>query len=332
MKFSVGDKMVIRRSGEEGYIVSIIDKQMAEVSVNGTVFPIYLDEIDHPYLRWFTQKNQAEKKRKLREQIPVEPMKERPRRTPSGIHFTFLPEFATVEMEERVQRLKLYIANDTAHKISIDYQVRLRSEVVFSYRGSVPGFTDLYLHYLSWEEMQEQPRFEWTVRAEDSPGMAAHTETIKIRPLKLFGYINDLLANNHPSFRHTLLTEFRPEAPKALVAAAPGPVPRIPQAVHAMAEIPRYEVDLHIEQLVADQRGLSNAEKLSIQLAELERYLRLAERNRQDKMIIIHGLGKGILRQEVHKVLRTKSFVEHIESGWQAGYGFGATLVYFRYP
>lgn len=331
MKFSVGDKMVIRRSGEEGYIVSIIDKQMAEVSVNGTVFPIYLDEIDHPYLRWFTQKNQEEKKRKLREQIPVEPLRERPHKAASGIHFTFLPEFAIVEMEERVQRLKLYIANETAHRVTADYQVRLGAEVLFSYRGTLQPFTDLYLHHLSWEQMQEQPRFEWTLRAEDAPAMAVHTEVVKIRPLKLFTAINELLATNSPTFRQTLLTEFRPEGKRTVPEAPVPPVPRTPQAIHSMHDIPRYEVDLHIEQLMPDLRGLSNVEKLSIQLAELERYLRLAERNRQDKMIIIHGLGKGVLRQEVHKVLRTTPFVGEIESGWQAGYGFGATLVRFRY-
>lgn len=331
MKFSVGDKMVIRRSGEEGYIVSLIDSQLAEVSVNGTTFPIYLDEIDHPYLRWFTQKNQEEKKRKLREQIPSEPMRERPVKTPSGIHFTFLPEFATIDMEERVQRLKLYIANETAHRVVVDYVVRLGEELCFTYKGLVQPFSDLYLHYMTWEELQEVPRFEWKLQAEDQPGMAVHKEQIKIRPVKLFAYINELLANNRPTFRITLLTEFSPGiAPTPIEGPVP-PVPAISRAVQSMSDIPRYEVDLHIEQLVPDVKGLSNSDKLAIQLAELNRFLRLAERHRQDKMIIIHGLGKGILRQEVHKVLRALPFIDEIESGWQAGYGFGATLARFRY-
>lgn len=331
MKFSVGDKMVIRRSGEEGYIVSLIDKQMAEVSVNGTIFPIYLDEIDHPYLRWFTQKNREEKTRKLKEQIPVEPVRERLQKIPSGVHFTFLPEFTVVEMEERVQRLKLYIANETAHKVAVTYVVRIGDTVIFSYRGTVQAFTDVYLHYLPWEQMQEGPRFEWSLRAEDSPGMAVQEETVKIRPVKLFAYINELLANNRPTFRHTLLTEFRPETKTHIPDVPVPPVPRTPQAIHSMQDIPRYEVDLHIEQLLPDVKGLSNLEKLSVQLAELERYLRLAERNRQDKMVVIHGLGKGVLRQEVQKLLQATPFVSEIESGWQAGYGFGATLVRFRY-
>ncbi|MGC4057482.1 MAG: Smr/MutS family protein [Chitinophagaceae bacterium] len=330
MKFSVGDKMVIRRSGEEGYIVSLLDGQMAEVSVNGTIFPIYLDEIDHPYLRWFTQKNQ-EKKKVLREQIPAEPLREQPAKVVSGIHFTFLPEFRIVDMEERVVQLKLYLANETAHRIRVTYEVRTAAEHLFSYTGILQPFTDLYLHHLSWETMQEAPRFSWDISPDDAPQLAPYREQLKIRPVKLFEYINELLASNSPTFRITLLRGF-----DVLKATTPRPqrdrpVPQLTRALRSVQDIPRYELDLHIEQLMPDTKGLSNTEMLDIQLAELKRYLRIALTNRQDRMLIVHGLGKGVLRQEVHKLLKTTEWVDRIEDGWQAGYGFGATLVHFKY-
>ncbi len=122
MKFSVGDKMLIKRTGEEGVIVSLIDKTMAEVQVGKTIFPIHIDEIDHPYLRWFTQKNKEEQKKKvLREQIPVEKLNEQKPKVASGIHLAFMPVFHIVEMEEQVERLKIFIVNHSHFSISFKY-------------------------------------------------------------------------------------------------------------------------------------------------------------------------------------------------------------------
>jgi dsDNA-specific endonuclease/ATPase MutS2 len=48
-------------------------------------------------------------------------------------------------------------------------------------------------------------------------------------------------------------------------------------------------------------------------------------------MVLIHGVGKGVLRSEVQRILKSNEFVHKLESGWQAGYGFGATIAYFKY-
>ena len=61
MKFSIGDNIVLKRTGEEGFVTAYIDKQMIEVEVGGTLFPVYIDDIDHPYLKWFTEKTKTSK-------------------------------------------------------------------------------------------------------------------------------------------------------------------------------------------------------------------------------------------------------------------------------
>ena len=61
MKFSIGDKIVLKRTDEEGIVVGFIGKDMLEVEVNGTHFPVYMDEVDHPYLKWFTEKSKQKK-------------------------------------------------------------------------------------------------------------------------------------------------------------------------------------------------------------------------------------------------------------------------------
>jgi hypothetical protein len=332
MKFSVGDKMLIKKTGEEGYVVSLIDKELIEVSVEGTIFPIYIDEIDHPYLRWFTQKNNDERKKKvLREQIPIEKLDEKKPKVASGIHLVFMPVFHIVEMEEQVERIKIFIINHSRYTVTFKYAVRLSERLLFSYQGLLQPFSDVYLHYIDWEYMQDIPRFEWQLEETLSSQYAIHQDVIKIKSSKLFEQISSLQASSTATFQYTLLQEFSIKEKVKEVFKLPSIIPHTPQKVRSIQDIPKYELDLHIEQLLADTKGLSNAEMVHIQLVALERYLDIAIKNRQDKMVVIHGVGKGVLRSEVHRILKENDFVKNIEAGWHAGYGFGATIVYFQY-
>lgn len=332
MKFSVGDKMLIKRTGEEGIIISLIDKTMAEVKVGKTIFPIHIDEIDHPYLRWFTQKNKDDQKKKvLREQIPVERLAEQKPKVASGIHLAFMPVFHLVEMEEQVERVKIFVINHSHFTISFQYQVRIQNDLLFSYQGIIQPFADVYLHYIEWEMMQQIPRFEWKLEESLSSQYAIHQDVLKIRSAKLFEHISSLQVNNSPTFQYTLIQEFGIKEKEQTPFKLPSLVPHTPKGIKSIHDIPKYEVDLHIEQLVEDRKGLSNSEILYIQLAELEKYLQIAIRNKQDRLVVIHGVGKGVLRNEVQKLLQANVFVGNIESGWQAGYGFGATIAYFKY-
>ena len=47
-------------------------------------------------------------------------------------------------------------------------------------------------------------------------------------------------------------------------------------------------------------------------------------------MIVIHGVGKGKLKDEVHKVLRQVPEIKSFTNEWMGGYGFGATEIHFK--
>ena len=76
---------------------------------------------------------------------------------------------------------------------------------------------------------------------------------------------------------------------------------------------------------------MSNADIMHTQLHTLEYYLSLAIKHRQERMVIIHGLGKGVLRAEVHKLLDRYAEIGRYTNEWHGQYGFGATEVYFHY-
>ena len=86
------------------------------------------------------------------------------------------------------------------------------------------------------------------------------------------------------------------------------------------------EVDLHLHELVKDERHLRDEEKLRYQLDYFERMLNTAIRDKKRKLIVIHGVGEGILREEVRKALQFYDMVRFDDAD-PFRYGQGATEV-----
>jgi len=89
------------------------------------------------------------------------------------------------------------------------------------------------------------------------------------------------------------------------------------------------EVDLHIEELVDDHRGWSNAEILMHQIEQFEKVLSKAYQIGTKKIVVIHGRGDGVLRHEIRRKLRDYDGVEVYDASYQK-YGQGATEILLR--
>ncbi len=95
---------------------------------------------------------------------------------------------------------------------------------------------------------------------------------------------------------------------------------------------PKMEVDLHIHQLVESTKGLGNFDMLNIQLETAKRQLEFAMQRRIQKVVFIHGVGEGILKEELHWLFRKYENVKYYDADYQK-YGLGATEVYiFQNP
>ncbi|RYF91406.1 MAG: hypothetical protein EOO03_01400, partial [Chitinophagaceae bacterium] len=66
------------------------------------------------------------------------------------------------------------------------------------------------------------------------------------------------------------------------------------------------------------------------QLNEFEKYYELAVAHRQPNLTVIHGVGEGKLRDEIHELLRLKKEVKSFVNQFHPLYGFGATEIYFK--
>ncbi len=90
---------------------------------------------------------------------------------------------------------------------------------------------------------------------------------------------------------------------------------------------PKMEVDLHIHQLTASTKGLSNFDMLNLQLEAAKRQLLFAIEKRIQKVVFIHGVGEGVLKEELYYLFRRYENITYYDADYQK-YGLGATEVY----
>ncbi|MDR3246881.1 MAG: DUF2027 domain-containing protein [Prevotellaceae bacterium] len=88
------------------------------------------------------------------------------------------------------------------------------------------------------------------------------------------------------------------------------------------------EVDLHINQLIDNASGMSNAEILEYQLSKFHEVMKANKSKRGQKIVFIHGKGEGVLRAAIEKELKTtyKNTGRFQDASFRE-YGFGATMV-----
>ena len=101
---------------------------------------------------------------------------------------------------------------------------------------------------------------------------------------------------------------------------APNPKPKERNA-------PKMEVDLHIHQLVKSTKNLGNFDMLNIQLETAKRQLDFAIQKRIQKVVFIHGVGEGILKEELYYLFKKYDNIKYYDADYQK-YGLGATEVY----
>ena len=124
------------------------------------------------------------------------------------------------------------------------------------------------------------------------------------------------------------INELSPISDKSLVE---GPIlnkdvqrkPRTHSKPHATDEL---EVDLHAEELSEHSYSMNNAQKLSMQLDHFQEALERAMKSHIKKIVFIHGVGNGVLRQSIRDILKRYDGVEFSDGSYQK-YGAGATEV-----
>ena len=339
MKFQIGDKVLVLHSNEEGEVVDIINNKMVMVDVRGVKFPAYIDQLDFPYFKRFSEKKiiQPSKQKKYIDQLKPEKNQPTAKQVVDGVWLMFLPKFEMDEFgDEVVESFKLYLLNHTSHGYDFSYKQYFFGEPEFELTNKVYGFKDFYLHDVPFEDLNDSPTFSFDFSLlTPEKNKAEHYEaSVKIKPKQLFDKIQEIKEKGEPSFSYLLFDEYpdRPyeeEVEVGILANAGYKVIDAKQARQHL-EPARSLLDLHIEKLVEDWQQMTPLEKLNIQLKTFEKYLDLAVVHHLPSMIVIHGIGSGKLKEEIHEILKYKRDVKSFVNQYDPRFGYGATEIYFK--
>ncbi len=140
--------------------------------------------------------------------------------------------------------------------------------------------------------------------------------------------IIDVIQEKENVEENTKLTQISPEEIKnALFQKENSNHPKLIKPKQ-QAEI--IEVDLHINELLDNISGLSNADMLQYQLEKFHEVLAENKTRKGQKIVFIHGKGEGVLRKEIEKLLKTQYKNYYFQDASFREYGFGATMVVIK--
>jgi len=339
MKYQLGDTVLILHSNEEAQVVDIMNDKMLMVDVKGVTFPVYMDQVDFPYFKRFTEKKLFPAKKD--KQFVDDVRKEKPsqeKKVVDGVWLTFLPVMDTDEFGDVVvEELKIHLINRTETPYNFVYKLHFFGKPDFELKNTVHPFEDFYLHDVDFADLNDSPSFEFDFSLlQLEKNKADHFETsVKLKPKQLFAKIEELKQKNQATFSQRLfenypdkLVEDRPELGRL---AAKGYKIYDASKGRQHLEPARSVIDLHIEKITDNWKRLSNYEILSLQLKTFEKYYHLAIAHHQHSLTVIHGVGEGVLRDEIHDILRLKKEVKSFVNQYHPNFGYGATEIFFQY-
>ena len=336
MKYEVGDKIVVNATNEDGKVVEIMSEKMVMIEVRGVKFPAYTDQIDFPYFKMFSQPKPVVKKNIYVDNIKREkPTKKQ--KVGDGVWLNFLPIYdKDIFEDDVVEKLKIYLINQNEEAYNFNYDLMFGGASSFSLKNTVEGLSDFYLHDVSFEDMGEGPKFEFefTLKEPNKKKAIAHEVFFKINGKKLFKKIEEIQEKSEASFMAELFTHYpeKLDDEKVDLSRLGSAGFRMYDATKIRENLPlaRTVVDLHIEKLTDFADTLSNFEMLSLQLDTFEKYYDLAVAHKQKSLVIIHGIGEGKLKDEIHDVLKMKKEVTSFVNQYHELYGYGATEIYLK--
>jgi len=342
MKFEVGDKVLVLHSNEEAEVVELINDKMVMVEIRGVKFPAYIDQLDFPYFKRFTEKkNPVQPKPKTYiDQIPAEKKdrkKQGEENLPEGrCSVRFLPVMDTDEFgDEVVETLKIYLVNQTRQPLKFQYKIFYNGKPDFTLDNELAAGKEFYLHDIAFASLNDSPvfSFDFTLARPDK-SKAPHLErNLKLKARQVFQRIEELQKKGDASFAYPLFDRYPDKLPEEEIPAPGSALKngiRIYEAGKHRQHLPppKYEVDLHIEKLEPDWQRLSNLEILTIQLREFEKWLDLAVAHHQHNLIVIHGVGTGKLKDEIHQILNSRREIKSYINQYDPRYGYGATEIF----
>ncbi|HRD81415.1 MAG TPA: Smr/MutS family protein [Saprospiraceae bacterium] len=341
MLYAKGTRVRLRHSAEQGVVTEILDKDLLMIRLDGEdmEIPVFAEDLENNWsektagvkAKVITSKSNSDTSTPAAF-IPAESQYAILKSV--GIQLAFDAESGGV--------FNMHLLNDTDREYIFHFQLITLHKKSPEIHGKLPAVSAVPVGNMLLDDLNDQPEIHIACSRITTGGLEPGMEKVlKIKAKQFFSKTLTAPILNRPVHLYKVFD--RDESPAAATeqedlktytrrkAAPPtrtGPRLR-PHEVEELAHfVP--EIDLHIEQLLPNAKKMSNGEIVKVQLAHFERFLDKALRVGAERVYIIHGVGKGKLRDIIATRLMQMDFVKTFNNDYHPRYGFGATEVILR--
>ncbi|MFV0591982.1 MAG: DUF2027 domain-containing protein [Draconibacterium sp.] len=253
-------------------------------------------------------------------------------------YFCFVPKDAKNPLAGEIE---VFLINDSNFKILFTYSYLTESDVKTVETGNLKSNSRLKIDSLTQEDLSSLPDFGFQIlRFKDAGNewFSPVAKRFKVNPVRFYkastfqqsayfkrpAMVLKITANPLQDNLDTITeAEFKQLIKEKSEVETP---------VKIQKKKPTDEVvfDLHINELLDQPEGLSKREMLEIQLEKVESEMNNAIRDRVKRIVFIHGVGQGVLKQEVANILNRKFRKYYYQDASFKEYGYGATMVILR--
>lgn len=273
--------------------------------------------------------------------------------TPEGEKLNVVIAFIPADIKSLTSTTwEAYLVNDSNYWLGFTWSVKERSSKEWTFGGAntvEPG-TQLFLKDINAEDLPSMDRLrfqcfaykqhkEFTIKKpydiEEkvdttkffklhcyAPGLYFEEDVLEIELIK----DDKAVHQRDDEGASKLIAELKA---KTLADSRP-PVRRVKKRNPEKDPLAPLVVDLHIEELVDNTRGMSAADILNRQVDEFRAVMDANRAHKGKKIVFIHGKGEGVLRNALLKELNHQYKGNEVQDASFREYGFGATQIIIR--
>lgn len=254
-------------------------------------------------------------------------------------YFCFVPKNTANALQGEIE---VFLLNDSNYKVLFTYSYLREDGVETVETGSVKSNSRVKIDSLTQEDLSSLPDFGFQLLYYKDAGnewFPPLVKQFKVNPVKF--YKESTFKANSYFKRNALVLKIasnrledeldkltRADFKKLVKEKSDRPAPKNkPARKRTQDEV---VIDLHITELLDNTEGLSNREMLEIQMEKVESEMNAAIKSHVKRIVFIHGVGQGVLKQEVASLLKRKFKKYYFQDASFKEYGYGATMVILR--
>ena len=341
----VGDRVKFMNDVGGGIVTKVVSKSLVHVeNEDGFEIPTLVSE-----LVTITDEQPTTKKRTVEqfvrqakpENTPVaEPAKEKPvfiaGNDIPNFHLAFVPDDSQNPLDGAI---KMYLINDSNFSLLYHFSQFNEQEYESQEAGELEPNTKLLLDAISQVDLAGLPEFFFQLicfKEKSNKLEEPIVSSVKLNPVKFYK-LGSFVANDFFREKAMLIKLNKSTMDKAVEALTERDVQKVvrqkepARKIKPVVENPDLlEVDLHIHELIDNTSGMSNKEMLDLQMDHFRERLEAAIKTQVKKVVFIHGLGNGTLKQELRRELSGKYKKYAFQDASFQEYGYGATMIILR--